>query len=138
MVSSLRSTERANKMAKSKFFGATESPKVESPEVEVEKLPEASVPEQAAPAPESPESPETVVEGNLVRVPETAVQTAQPVMYDEEKLKTFQNLSQKIRYLNSIGATNSQIVKILKYNAKGGNLIYQHVRNVLKQSRKTA
>lgn len=83
------------------------------------------------------ESPETVVEGNVVHAP--MPQASVVPTYDTDHLASLQNLSQRIRYLNSRGLTISQIVKVLKVNAKGSPLIYQHVRNVLKQSvKKTA
>src|SRR4051812_42628827 len=84
---------------------------------------------------ESPETVAPVVEGNVVMAP--MPQASVVPTYDTEALSACQNLSQKIRYLNSRGLTISQIVKVLKTNAKGSPLIYQHVRNVLKQSRKT-
>ena len=42
----------------------------------------------------------------------------------DKKLSTFKNVSTKIRYLDSVGYSRSQISKKL-------NIIYQHVRNVL-------
>ncbi len=39
-------------------------------------------------------------------------------------------VSARIRYLDSEGFTRSQITKLIP-NAKGGKLLYQHVRNVL-------
>ncbi len=41
-------------------------------------------------------------------------------------------VSARIRYLDSEGLTRSQITKVIP-NAKGGTLLYQHVRNVLVQ-----
>ena len=42
----------------------------------------------------------------------------------KEKLDSFKNVSTKIRYLNSLDYTRSEISKLL-------NVRYQHVRNVL-------
>ena len=42
----------------------------------------------------------------------------------DKKLSTFKNVSTKIRYLDSVGYSRSQIKSKL-------NIIYQHVRNVL-------
>jgi len=39
-------------------------------------------------------------------------------------------VSARIRYLDSEGLTRSQITKTIT-NARGGQLLYQHVRNVL-------
>lgn len=39
-------------------------------------------------------------------------------------------VSARIRYLDSEGFTRSQITKLIT-NAKGGKILYQHVRNVL-------
>ena len=108
-------------MARSKLFSSTE-PETQV-EVEVGKLPED--------APEVIGEVVDTVLGNIVQV-EMPTPATTPT-YDKTHLDALQNLSQRIRYLNSRGLTNSQIVKVLKVNAKGSPLIYQHVRNVLLQ-----
>ncbi len=45
-------------------------------------------------------------------------------------VKKMTTVSARIRYLDSQGFTRSQITKLIP-NAKGGQLLYQHVRNVL-------
>src|SRR5262245_58180365 len=54
--------------------------------------------------------------------------------FDRAHLESLTSVSNRIRYLNSMGLTNSQITKVMT-NAKGQPLLYQHVRNVLKSPR---
>ncbi len=50
----------------------------------------------------------------------------------QTKVDALPTVSARIRYLDSEGLTRSQITKVIP-NAKGGTLLYQHVRNVLVQ-----
>lgn len=48
----------------------------------------------------------------------------------QKKVAELTTVSDRIRYLNAQGYSRSEITRAIP-NAKGGKLLYQHVRNVL-------
>lgn len=59
-----------------------------------------------------------------------AVAPAKMTSAQAKKVKELPTVSARIRYLSEQGYSRSEITKLIK-NAHGGDLRYQHVRNVL-------